>query len=195
MLLSMRGTPCIYQGEELGLPEVDIPFEELVDPFGIEFWPEYKGRDGCRTPYPWSPQAGGGFSAKTAKPWLPVGEEHLALSFESQDHDPNSTLALTRQLLKVRSNSTALKSGSIEIMDSDADLLVFKRNFNKKKNGDKGCNEIILCIFNASLSSLEWTIPTELELNQVLSSSYIQPKQTQSLISLPPQTWGYYQLG
>lgn len=190
MLLSMRGTPCIYQGEELGLPEVDIPFEDLVDPFGIEFWPEYKGRDGCRTPYPWTPQADGGFSAKTAKPWLPLGEEHLPLSFESQDHDPVSTLALTRQLLKIRSNSVALKLGSIEIMDSDTELLVFKRAYN-----EKNYSENILCIFNASLDSLDWTVPTELKLEQVLLSSYIQPEHSQSLISLPPQTWGYYQLG
>ena len=63
LLLTMRGTPCIYQGEELGLSEADIAREDLRDPFGIEFWPEYKGRDGCRTPMPWEahPHPTGGF--------------------------------------------------------------------------------------------------------------------------------------
>ena len=53
-VLSFRGGACIYQGEELGLPEAEIAFEDLQDPFGIEFWPDFKGRDGCRTPMPWS---------------------------------------------------------------------------------------------------------------------------------------------
>ena len=67
---------------------------------------------------------------------------------------------------------------------------MFKRGFNGKDD-----SENVLCIFNASLNSLDWTVPTELKLEQVLLSSYIQPKYSQSLISLPPQTWGYYQLG
>ena len=58
LLLSMRGTVCIYQGEELGLTEADIPFEKLQDPYGIVFWPVFKGRDGCRTPMPWTAREG-----------------------------------------------------------------------------------------------------------------------------------------
>jgi Alpha amylase, catalytic domain len=68
--VSLRGSVCLYQGEELGLPEANVPFEDLREPYGINMWPEFKGRDGCRTPMPWAstePQAG--FSA--AKPWLP----------------------------------------------------------------------------------------------------------------------------
>jgi alpha-glucosidase len=56
LLTSLRGSVCIYQGEELGLTEADIPFERLQDPYGIAFWPEFKGRDGCRTPMPWMAQ-------------------------------------------------------------------------------------------------------------------------------------------
>ena len=75
LLLSLRGSVCIYQGEELGLTEADIPFEKLQDPYGIAFWPEFKGRDGCRTPMPWTAQEKfGGFS--TVEPWLPFPEEH-----------------------------------------------------------------------------------------------------------------------
>lgn len=57
MQLSLRGSPCLYQGDELGLPEAAIAFEDLQDPYGITMWPEYKGRDGCRTPMPWQAKA------------------------------------------------------------------------------------------------------------------------------------------
>ncbi len=53
LIMCLRGSVCIYQGEELGLPEADVAFEDLQDPYGIEFWPEFKGRDGCRTPMVW----------------------------------------------------------------------------------------------------------------------------------------------
>ncbi|MCH2547373.1 MAG: alpha-amylase family glycosyl hydrolase, partial [Alphaproteobacteria bacterium] len=68
LLCTLRGSVCIYQGEELGLPEADVPYERLQDPYGITFWPEYKGRDGCRTPMPWQTKAAhGGFSE--VEPW------------------------------------------------------------------------------------------------------------------------------
>ena len=76
ILLSLRGSVSLYQGEELGLSEAALRFEDLVDPYGITFWPEFKGRDGCRTPMVWEADApNAGFS--TARPWLPVPEEHL----------------------------------------------------------------------------------------------------------------------
>ena len=77
LLFSLRGTPCIYQGEELALPEAEVPYELLVDPYGIEFWPDFKGRDGCRTPYPWDQSSGAGFTRGT--PWLPIGDVHRSL--------------------------------------------------------------------------------------------------------------------
>ena len=56
LIMCLRGSVCIYQGEELGLTEADLAFEDLQDPYGIEFWPEFKGRDGCRTPMVWKKQ-------------------------------------------------------------------------------------------------------------------------------------------
>ena len=68
MVCSLRGSVCVYQGEELGLPEADVPFEALQDPYGITFWPTFKGRDGCRTPMPWTAAApNAGFSS--GAPW------------------------------------------------------------------------------------------------------------------------------
>ena len=70
LICALRGSVCVFQGEELGLGEADVPYESLRDPYGIAFWPAFKGRDGCRTPMPWDSSERGGFSS--AKPWLPV---------------------------------------------------------------------------------------------------------------------------
>ena len=79
LLLTLRGSVCLYQGEELGLTEAYVPFEELQDPYGKRFWPKFRGRDGCRTPMVWlSDNLHGGFS--DAKPWLPVALEHLRMA-------------------------------------------------------------------------------------------------------------------
>jgi alpha-glucosidase len=82
LICSLRGAVCVYQGEELGLGEADVPFDQLRDPYGITFWPKFKGRDGCRTPMPWTNTPHGGFSG--AQPWLPVPAEHLDLAVELQ---------------------------------------------------------------------------------------------------------------
>ncbi len=129
LLLTMRGTPCIYQGEELGLPEAQLSFEDLVDPYGIAFWPEFKGRDGCRTPMPWdSTQANFGFSSADARPWLPAAEPHGQRSVDRQVDQPDSMLTLTRALLKLRRECSALRRGSFNYCADVPDgLLVFER--------------------------------------------------------------------
>ena len=73
---SLRGSVCLYQGEELGLDEADIAFEDLRDPYGVAFWPSFKGRDGCRTPMPWDDSDTAGFT--TGLPWLPIPAEHVS---------------------------------------------------------------------------------------------------------------------
>ena len=102
LLGSLRGSPCLYQGEELGLTEADIPYERLQDPYGMAFWPEFKGRDGCRTPYPWRHDAPhGGFSS--AEPWLPMPSEHLSRAYDLQWADPHSPLQRVRRFLSLAS--------------------------------------------------------------------------------------------
>ncbi|WP_029062214.1 alpha-glucosidase family protein [Labrenzia sp. DG1229] len=135
---SLRGTPCLYQGEELGLTQADVPFEKLQDPYGIRFWPEYKGRDGCRTPMPWvKDNANAGFSE--VEPWLPVAPEHLALAAFEQDKDEASTLCRNRAFFNWRQNKTALKKGDMVFLESSDETLVFTRSYR---------NEMILCAFN-----------------------------------------------
>ena len=95
LLMCLRGSACLYQGEELGLPEADIAFEDLQDPYGIEFWPEFKGRDGCRTPMVWqSDNQTGGFS--TGKPWLPVPAEHLQHGWRGSQRPKAGCLRITK---------------------------------------------------------------------------------------------------
>jgi alpha-glucosidase len=125
MLVSMRGSVCIYQGEELALPEAEVPFERLQDPYALPFWPEYKGRDGCRTPMVWSAQQHGGFSS--VEPWLPVDERHLALNVADQERDSDSVLVRMRTLLHWRKQQPALVSGSIQLLDTDNRLLCWLR--------------------------------------------------------------------
>src|SRR5690606_37879551 len=101
ILLSLRGSVCLFEGEELGLTEADLRFEDLADPYGIRFWPEYKGRDGCRTPMVWESNApNGGFSE--ARPWLPVPAEHIGSAVNKEAGDPASVLARYKAMIAFR---------------------------------------------------------------------------------------------
>jgi alpha-glucosidase len=127
MLCSLRGAVCVYQGEELGLGEAAVPFEALRDPYGIAFWPKFKGRDGCRTPLPWLDAPGGGFT--TAMPWLPVPEEHRGLSVANQEADPASALQAFRRFVEWRKDQPALRWGEIEFILSNDAVLALRRRF------------------------------------------------------------------
>jgi alpha-glucosidase len=115
----------VFQGEELGLAEADVPYESLRDPYGIAFWPAFKGRDGCRTPIPWDASERAGFSS--AVPWLPVPEQHLKLSVEAQERDASSALHGFRRLLRWRRTIPLLISGEIEFLAATESALVFRR--------------------------------------------------------------------
>jgi len=135
LLLSLKGTVCIYQGEELGQTETKLEFKELTDPPGIEFWPEEAGRDGCRTPMVWnSKKFNGGFSE--VKPWLPVKKEQKQKSVDLQEDKNDSVLSFYKEMIKAR------KEHFKEIYDFDFipsnDLLIFSKGSSKK----------IICIFN-----------------------------------------------
>lgn len=137
LLLCMRGDICLYQGEELGLPQAEVPFERLQDPFGISFWPKFKGRDGCRTPMPWTSGRHGGFSM--AEPWLPVDPAHLALNVESQENDAASLLHFTRGMIALRKTQQALHAGRIAFLDAPEGVLAFERVYEGQR---------VVCLFN-----------------------------------------------
>jgi len=132
LITSLRGSVCMYQGEELGLPEADVPFERIQDPYGIPHWPVFKGRDGCRTPMVWNKEAHGGFS--TTEPWLPVDDRHLALSVEEQESDSASLLNKVRQLIKWRQTQPELLNGELEQVAVDnQDLIAYVREYEGNK--------------------------------------------------------------
>lgn len=123
LLGCLRGTLFLYQGEELGLPEAEIAFEDLQDPWGKTLYHRgWQGRDGCRTPMPWTAEA------PTVKPWLPIPNEHKKLCVAQQEQDPQSPLHFTRTFLEWRKNQPALIAGEIEFHETDGNhLLSFTR--------------------------------------------------------------------
>jgi len=137
MVCSLRGSVCVYQGEELGLTEAELPYESLQDPYGIAFWPQFKGRDGCRTPMPWNDDAHAGFSRGT--PWLPVPDEHRALAVAQQEAAPHSVLNGFRAFMHWRKSQPALRWGDIRFLATSEPVLAFTRSF----SGDT-----VLVIFN-----------------------------------------------
>lgn len=125
LLCSLRGSIIIYQGEELGLSQVDVPFEQLQDPEAIANWPLTLSRDGARTPMPWkADEVNLGFSS--ARPWLPLGE-HQRLAVDVQEGHASSMLHFTRRCLELRKRLSALRHGSMHVVESEEALLVFNR--------------------------------------------------------------------
>jgi alpha-glucosidase len=154
LLMCLRGNVFLYQGEELGLPQAEVPFERLQDPEAIANWPETQGRDGARTPMPWAseaPQAG--FSQ--AEPWLPVDPRHLPLAVDLQERDANSMLALTRRLVALRKAHPALRHGAVRPVPAPAPLLAFQRGEGAER---------LLCVFNLGDEAANWPLPSGWEI-------------------------------
>ena len=152
VLLSLRGTPFLYQGDELGLPQAHVPLDRLQDPFAIASWTEDErnaGRDGARTPMPWSAdQPNAGFSS-APECWLPADPAHATLSVERQEAEPGSLLAWTRRLLAFRGRHPALQAGDIRMLESERDMLAFERSFGAER---------ILCVFNIARRSASFSL-------------------------------------
>jgi len=115
MLLTLRGTPIIYYGEEIGMPTSKVPRGRMDDPLGRKFWPLRVGRDGSRTPMQWSAAGGAGFSS--GDPWLPVDPSYADRNVERQIGDPGSLLAWYRSLIALRKRHPALQAGGYRALD------------------------------------------------------------------------------
>jgi alpha-glucosidase len=125
MVCALRGSVCMFQGEELALPEAEVPFELLQDPYGKAFWPTFKGRDGCRTPMPWDGSAQAGFT--DGQPWLPVPDAHRALSVAAQDGVADSPLNRLRRFLHWRRGHPALLCGVVQLHRTPEPVLALSR--------------------------------------------------------------------
>ncbi len=149
LLMSMQGSVCLYQGEELGLSEAYVAFEELQDPYGKRFWPKFKGRDGARTPIPWNTDnQNGGFS--DGKPWLPVAVEHLARSVTAEEAKADGMLAFYRAMIGFRKAHPALVKGSMELGAAEDTFLTMIREHDGTR---------IFCAFNLSDTAREIKMP------------------------------------
>jgi len=147
LLMCLRGNVFLYQGEELGLTQVEVPFDRLRDPEAIRNWPLTLSRDGARTPMPWSADAPhAGFSR--VEPWLPIGADHHALAVDRQAADPASLLAFTRAAIALRQGHEALRTGRIKLLDATEGMLAFERE-------DK--DERLLCVFNLGEAAARWS--------------------------------------
>lgn len=109
LLLTLRGTPFLYYGEELGMRDISLKRKEILDPPGKKYWPFYKGRDGCRAPMQWDDSPYAGFS--TVKPWLPPHPDYSTRNVAAQLADSRSMLNFTRTLIRLRREHEALRRG------------------------------------------------------------------------------------
>jgi alpha-glucosidase len=153
LTLALPGSVYVYQGEELGLPEVeDIPTGKLQDPMYLRSPGTNPGRDGCRVPLPWSGDASPfGFSpAGSAEPWLPQPADWAARTAEIQSADPASMLSLYRAALKLRRAETGLGDGPISWLDAGPGVLAFRRT------------EEFICVANLADSPAELPAHSEL---------------------------------
>ncbi|MCP4789979.1 MAG: alpha-glucosidase [Gammaproteobacteria bacterium] len=140
LMMCLRGSACIYQGEELGFGEAEVTFDALQDPYGKEFWPKFKGRDGCRTPMVWEAnQVQGGFTS--GKPWLPISRSHMARVPAMQKGVVGSMLTHYQQVIAMRHTYQALAKGSLINMQATKQVLSFERQLD---------DEILYCCFNLS---------------------------------------------
>ena len=126
VLCTLRGTPFVYYGDEIGmrtLPPASI--DDVRDPVGRRFWPAYPGRDGSRRPMQWDATRGAGFS--TGEPWLPVAPDASARNVARQIAEPDSVLNTYRALLRLRRSSEALRAGALRLLDAGPHVLAYMR--------------------------------------------------------------------
>jgi len=175
MVCSLRGSVCVYQGEELALTEAEVPFESLQDPYGITFWPNFKGRDGCRTPLPWNDSVNAGFSS--GKPWLPVPDDHRALAVSRQELDPHSALHGFRSFMQWRHQQPALRWGDIRFIDTPEPVLAFTRSYQ---------GETVLAMFNLGAKPADVSLAALLNATVVEGHGLFEGVLSEGHAQLPP---------
>jgi alpha-glucosidase len=179
MHLTVRGTPYLYYGEEIGMRDVSLTRAQLKDPVGRRYWPFNKGRDGCRSPMQWDARAFAGFS--TAETWLPVHSNYKVRNVANQAAAPASLLNFYKSLIALRRQRPALHAGKLNMVDAGNDsLLVYKRATSE---------ETMLVVLNFSKNMQSYTLPVE-DFNQwdlvFTGNEPITSHMTDATLDLPP---------
>lgn len=180
LLLTLRGTPFLYYGDEIGMRDITLRRSEILDPPGQKYWPIYKGRDGCRSPMQWNAAPNAGFSE--GKPWLPIHPDFSQRNVAAQRQDPDSLLCLTQKLLSLRKTYPALSRGDLTFLTGlPAPVLAFLRQY-----GD----QTVLVAANFSRSAAAFALPpgqweTLLASGKATAPGVLQAGQVQLLLLLP----------
>lgn len=179
LLGSLRGSICLYQGEELGLTEAVVPYEMLQDPYGKSMWPAFAGRDGCRTPMPWqSAMSHGGFSE--VQPWLPVPAEHLQSAVDVQLEIPDSVLRRYQSFLRWRQTVPALKGGAMTLLPAHDQVVAFERC-----QGD----ERVLCVFNLSNTEARYEAAFDVDVRPIEGHGFTGTWDRAEVVLAPHQAF------
>lgn len=178
LLLTLRGTPTLYYGDEIGMEDVSIPQEKAHDPQEVNFSEKGHGRDPERTPMQWDDSRFAGFS--TVEPWLPVMKNLKGVNVQAQRDDTGSFLSLTRRLIQIRNREKALYAGEYAPIPSEKDLLSYMRTSGEKQ---------FLIVLN--LGSKKKTFAPQLNWSGKVRVSNLQEWEGKDLsgsVTVPPDT-------
>jgi len=160
MLLTLRGTPFLYYGEEIGMRDIRVRRKDILDPIGKRYWPIFVGRDGCRAPMQWNAEPQAGFS--TSKPWLPVHPNYKTRNVNAQANNRSSLLNFYKKLLAFRRSQPALIKGDFVAMDVNLpQVMAYKRSYQYNT---------LFIFLNFSRKALVITLPVGRKYKVALSS-------------------------
>lgn len=161
MMLTLRGTPFLYYGEEIGMKRQKVSYNKIQDPVGKRYWPFHPGRDPERIPMPWDGSESTGFT--TGKAWLPLYEEKNIVNVEKQKEDPNSLFFTYKKLIQIRKDRKSLRKGKLKILlSADKQVLYYRRRDGKEET---------YVFLNFSSKPVSVSYPRKWILNEILFSS------------------------